>query len=117
MTRVDGVTHLIKTIRALKKQKAKQQERNVIRTCLYIQKESQKIVPVDTGALRNSAFTRKEGKGSKTVGIVGYTMDYAIYVHEDLDAQHAPGKTAKYLERILIEHKAEIRDILLDTSD
>lgn len=27
---------------------------------LYIQRESQKLVPVDTGALKNSAFTRKE---------------------------------------------------------
>lgn len=30
--------------------------------------------------------------------IVGYTANYAIFVHEDLTARHAPGKTAKYLE-------------------
>ncbi len=28
---------------------------------LRLQRESQKLVPIDTGALRNSAFTRKNG--------------------------------------------------------
>lgn len=30
---------------------------------------------------------------------VGYTQQYAIFVHEDLTAAHAPGKQAKYLEQ------------------
>jgi len=31
--------------------------------------------------------------------IVGYTANYALYVHEDMEARHAPGKQAKYLEQ------------------
>lgn len=31
--------------------------------------------------------------------IVGYTANYAMYVHEDLKARHKEGKVAKYLEK------------------
>lgn len=30
--------------------------------------------------------------------VVGYTASYAIYVHENLEARHKPGKQAKFLE-------------------
>lgn len=30
--------------------------------------------------------------------VVGYTQKYAVYVHENLDAKHAAGKQAKFLE-------------------
>lgn len=30
--------------------------------------------------------------------VVGFSAPYAIYVHEDLEARHAPGKQAKFLE-------------------
>lgn len=78
---------------------------------LYIQLESQKIVPVDEGILHNSAFTRAEppkGGGLKTTVRVGYTAEYAVYVHEDMNANHKPGKTAKFIERVLLEKKKEI---------
>jgi hypothetical protein len=52
------------------------------RAGLFVQRESQKICPVDTGALRNSAFTRHTGQGADTVVEVGYTQNYAIFVHE-----------------------------------
>lgn len=49
---------------------------------LYLQAESQKLVPVDTGNLKASAFTRATGSGFKTDVNVGYTASYAPYVHE-----------------------------------
>lgn len=39
---------------------------------------------------------------------VGYTQHYAIYVHEDLEATHAPGKVAKYLENPAREFRQQI---------
>ena len=60
-------------------------------------------IKVDKTSVRNTISklrgrSKAYGKSpSKTV--VGYQMPYAIYVHEDLTARHAPGKTAKYLER------------------
>lgn len=40
----------------------------------------------------------RDAKSQGVDVIVGYTQNYAIYVHENLEARHAPGKQAKYLE-------------------
>ena len=37
-------------------------------------------------------------KGTSSSVKVGYTMDYAVYVHEDLTANHPNGGQAKFLE-------------------
>lgn len=75
-------------------------ERGLKRAGLWLLRESMKIVPIDTSALKNSGpnVTRAEGFGFDTVMIVGYGQDYAIYVHENLTARHAKGKQAKFLE-------------------
>lgn len=49
---------------------------------LALQRESQRLVPVEFGVLRASAFTRHEGTGWDTQVNVGYTAAYALYVHE-----------------------------------
>ena len=67
---------------------------------LLLQRESMKLVPVDHGVLRGSAFTRVTGSGSKTDVQVGYTASYAIYVHENLDAAHGKQFNAKYRKEI-----------------
>lgn len=87
------------------------------RAGLFIQRESQKIVPVDTGALKNSAFTRADGRGWNTLVQVGYTQGYAIYVHENLEAKHKKGKVAKYLEKPVREHKDQILKIIRDSAE
>ncbi len=51
---------------------------------LLLQRESQLLAPVDYGILKASAFTRSEGKGFSTVVNVGYTANYAMYVHENI---------------------------------
>ena len=43
------------------------------------------------------AQAAKATKAARASVIVGYTASYAIYVHERLDLQHKPGKTAKFL--------------------
>ena len=63
---------------------------------IYIQRESQKIVPVDTGNLRAGAFTRAEGSGFGTRVTVGYVAEYAMFVHEDLTKAHGAEYNAKY---------------------
>lgn len=79
---------------------------------LFLQRESQKLVPVDTAVLKNTATTRAEGKGLKTQVIVGYGTNYAIYVHEDLEARHKPGKQAKFLEEPLRKHRQRLAEIV-----
>jgi len=70
--------------------------------------ESKKIVPVDLGTLKNSGKVKKPQVGKKGVSVDitygGAAAPYALYVHEDPDAQHDPGKTYKYLERPFLAH-------------
>jgi len=70
--------------------------------------ESKKIVPVDDGFLKNSGkveapkISPKETSVEVTYG--GAAAPYALYVHEDPEAQHAAGKTYKYLEIPAVAH-------------
>lgn len=40
----------------------------------------------------------KSAREADVSAVTGFTQTYAVIVHEDMDAAHAPGKTAKYLE-------------------
>lgn len=65
-------------------------------------KESQRLVPVDTGKLKQSGFLvkRKTTRGSEAA--IGYARHgrpgYAAFVHERTDLRHAPPTQAKFLE-------------------
>lgn len=49
---------------------------------------SQANVPVDTGELFNTSYTRVENKGDSVIGETGYDKEYGVYVHEDLEISH-----------------------------
>lgn len=98
VVKITGVKEVVDNLRKSKKVTAEGMEIGLIRAGLFIQRKSQKVVPVDLGNLKNSAFTRHEGTGFKTAVTVGYTAAYAVFVHEILEARHRPGKIAKYLE-------------------
>ena len=90
--------------------------RGLTKAGLFIQRESQKIVPVDTGALKNSARTRlvrAATKGSEQYAEVSYNTAYAVRVHEDPVAKHKKGKTYKYLEIPFLENQAKIAEIVI----
>lgn len=81
---------------------------------LALQAEAQRLCPVDTGALRASAYTRKNKKNAswirktlKVFGVtqkyvieveVGFTQNYGVYVHENVGAKFTVGQ-AKFLEQ------------------
>lgn len=92
-------------------------EKGLKKAGLFLQRESQKVVPVDTGDLRNSANTRAEGSGAGTEVVVGYGTTYGLYVHEDLEARHKPGKQAKFLEEPLRKHRKRIVQIVAESID
>ena len=80
---------------------------------LFLERESQKIVPVEIGVLRNSANTRNMGsKDFKADIVVSYSTEYAVYVHENMQASHKTGKEAKYLEKPAKQKKREIIRII-----
>ncbi len=73
-----------------------------------IMTESKRECPVDTGALRDTGHVEQpEISGDQVTVQMGYggpAAPYAVYVHENLTAQHPVGK-AKYLEDPVNEAK------------
>jgi hypothetical protein len=68
--------------------------------------EAKRRTPVDTGELRASGYVGEpEIRGRRVtvdMGFGGAASEYAVYVHEDLEALHPVGQ-AKYLESTLLE--------------
>jgi hypothetical protein len=77
-------------------------EKAIYEEALVIFKESQRIVPIDTGALYSSGVVHMPKKeGNRTFVRVSYggsAASYALYVHENLYAKHDAPTQAKYLE-------------------
>lgn len=79
---------LDKVIAEMKKQKTLMGARVPIALSaagVLLQAGSQKVVPVDLGPLKASAFTRRTGIGFASSVRVGYTSAYAPFVHEKVD--------------------------------
>ncbi len=86
---ISGIDEIIRNLKRVDAQIARGVARGLKRGGLLLQRESQKIVPVDKGPLKASAFTRNMGgSGFDTDIVVGYTQNYAVYVHENLEARH-----------------------------
>jgi hypothetical protein len=68
--------------------------------------EMKKRTPVQFGVLRDSGTVHEPVQSRSGVSIVlsfgGAAQDYALKVHEDLDAFHKVGQ-AKYAESVLLE--------------
>lgn len=77
-------------------------EKAIYEEAQVIFNESQKIVPVDTGALRSSGVVHSpKTENNRTFVRVTYggpAAHYALYVHESLTNRHAAPTQAKYLE-------------------
>lgn len=61
----------------------------------HVLAESRKIVPLREGTLERSGRVDVDGLD----GAVSYDTVYARRQHEELTWKHAPGRTAKYLEK------------------
>ena len=64
----------------------------------FLKRESLKICPIDTGALRKSIRVRTGGRKEHPYLDVSYNMPYAVYVHEDPVPFHPIGQY-KFLEQ------------------
>lgn len=72
--------------------------------------------PIDTGYLRSTGFTQITGSGFNTRGYVGFSAEYAMYVHENVHHSFkAPGTSAKYLEKAIERHKKEIPAMIAES--
>lgn len=105
--KIKGVKEIKARMEEFNKDMSKQLDIGLKNAALYLQRESQKIVPVQMGNLKASAFSRvlpdiiKSQVGiSSPSAVVGYTANYAVYVHENLDASHGKAFNLKYAKEI-----------------
>lgn len=98
------VNNMLKFARDLRKKAAAA----LYQEALIEMKESMRRTPVDTGELRASHHVSKplyEGfDASVTIEVGGPAAPYALYVHENLEADHKVGQ-AKFLESTLNESR------------
>lgn len=74
-------------------------------------------VPIDTSDLRNSGRVEMQKEGRLTVaavlyGGIGRTDEYAVVVHEDMDAYHPVGQ-AKFLESAMKDSQKAVTDKII----
>ena len=105
---VFNVREVKDTIDRYAAQQAKDFGKALMRCGLLVQREAQKVTPVDTGALKNSARTRSEGRGFRTAVFVSFNTSYAVFVHERHKTK------GKFLEATYRRLLPQIRKTLID---
>jgi hypothetical protein len=118
MVKVFGTDEIKKAMKKANKKLGHSARKGLIKGGLLLQRESQKVVPVEFGVLKNSAGTEAIGHGWYTDVVVFYTASYAVYVHEITyrgrgltsmkKVRHKPGKISKFLETPARRHKDRI---------
>lgn len=56
--------------------------RGMVQAMIIGASEASVLTPIDTSALLNSQFRNVDKRDSRIVGTVGYTVDYAVPVHD-----------------------------------
>ena len=76
----------------------------------HILGEARKVVPIAEGTLERSGAASVDEQ--QLVAAVSFDTPYAVRVHEDMNARHSPGRTAKYLERPTTEQADTFRALV-----
>lgn len=76
--------------------------------------EASVMTPVDTSTLLNSQYRKVDKDGTKIVGTVGYTAEYAAYVHDPNVKQRFRRSTAQkeFLKKGFEEAEPNIRAVI-----
>lgn len=134
MSRVQGMHGVVRGLEKYRKDLPKKLHKALKSAAAYLGYESLLIVPVDTGHLKSTYFTRSWIVGAHCEAVVGYTAEYAVLVHEDLELRHGqdyndwyweeiqagyrhmrgPAQQAKFLEQPLRTKQAEMMQIIID---
>ena len=88
--------------------------RGVTQALILGASEASVMTPVDTSTLLNSQFRNVAKDGSKIVGTVGYTAEYAKYVHDPNIKQRFRRSTAEkeFLRKGFEEAEPNIRAVI-----
>lgn len=107
---MDGLAQMQRNLRRIGKNVDRDKEQALSTSAELILQEALLRTPEDTGELKRSARIVTDEEGTR----VEYTAPYAVFVHEDLGAEHDQGQ-AKFLESALKEKSAEVKDNLSTT--
>ncbi len=107
-----GIEKHIRRLKQFREAAEPAAHRAAVKAAEILLEEANKICPVDTGDLRDSGHVVVEGEGFSTEATVIYDAEYAIYVHENLDAYHAPPTQAKWLEETLRQYRGSISSMI-----
>ena len=88
--------------------------RGVTQALILGASEASVMTPVDTSTLLNSQFRRVDKEGSRIVGTVGYTAEYAADVHDPNIKQKFRRSTAEkeFLKKGFEEAEPNIRAVI-----
>jgi len=90
--------------------------KGLIEASILIRRDMDKtppLIPIDTGNLRASWFTTSFHKGGLSGLKIGFSANYAMWVHENIGASFKrPGAGAKFFEASLKRNKDEIIKII-----
>lgn len=88
--------------------------RGVTQALILGASEASVMTPIDTSTLLNSQFRKVDKEGSKIVGTVGYTAEYAAYVHDPNVKQRFRRSTAEkeFLKKGFEESEPNIRAVI-----
>ncbi len=114
-----GVTGLEEVIKNLNKTIAEIEgdiSKGVHAAALFVQGESLENTPVEFGVLANSSFVDAQWFDDSFWARVGYTAEYAPYVHE-MPASYnftKPGTGPKFLQRAVSNNHVKILKIIFE---
>lgn len=88
--------------------------RGVTQSLILGASEASVMTPIDTSTLLNSQFRSVTKDGSRIVGTVGYTSEYAHYVHDPSVKQNFRRSTAEkeFLKKGFEEAEPNIRSVI-----
>jgi hypothetical protein len=89
-------------------------EKGMLAAGLFVENESNEIVPQDLGALINSSFTSVGRVAKRIVARIGYTINYAAFVHEMPESNNfsKPGTGPKFLFKAVTKNASKILKII-----
>lgn len=100
--RITNVGRVLSAMRGVEARVKRNLAEGVAAAAKMVYDKSQELVPVETGALKESGRIEVTGTGfgaKATVAYGGPTAPHAFVVHEDLEAYHAPPTCAKYIAK------------------
>lgn len=117
--KVVGTDKVLRNLAKANKQLTRALSAGIIDSTTFIERESNKIAPKDSGFMREqSSFTTDVNKkGSILIGRVGYDAMYAPFVHEMPESNNftTSGSGPKFLEKT-IKRRNEILKVFFNTA-